>query len=429
MVKRVAIVGAGPCGLLLAHYLLRREADYAIDFYERRGDPRLVAFSKVRTYPLSLTERGLGALRPIEGLETAVKAKTVEITGSVFHQKPGKTRSRTRKSFVYAIDRTQLAIALLENLTQHYDSSRLNTHFNQACTQVNFAERTVRFQGETESLVHYDLLVAADGAGSTIRQHLLNTELFDYSQRYIPADYKSIFLPAPVDPAHALAKPGNIHYWQINQGVGIILLHQADGSLSGVILFPRDRNPTASFTTAADVQKFFQQNVPEIGELMPLEEATAFLERPLSRILTVRCSRLHHSDRVLLIGDAAHSASPSIGQGCNAAFEDVAVFDHLLTEFHDDWAIALPEFTRRRLPDAHALVDLADYAVPTNVSRALFIEFNLREAIAKTRHRLFPKQFPPSLFQLISETTAPYSEILNHYQGWVTKVKRAVEES
>lgn len=425
MVKKVAIVGAGPCGVLLAHYLLRRDETYQIDIYERRNDPRKVSFSKARTYPLSLTERGINALRQIEGLEAAVKAMSVEITGSVFHQKNGKTQARSRKSFVYAIDRTQLAIALLENLTQHYDSSRLNVHFGCTCTQANFAKNTLQFQNETEFTVTYDLLVAADGAGSTLRQALLNTELFEYSQKYIPADYKSIFLPAPTEATHPLAKPGNIHYWRLENGTAIILLHQADRSLSGVILFPRDQNPTATLTDSDAVLKFFRESVSEIGELMPDNEAQAFLDRPLSRILTVRCSRLHHGNRVLLLGDAAHSASPSIGQGCNAAFEDVFVFDQLLNEFKDDWSIALPEFTKRRLPDVHALIDLADYAVPTNAPTNLLIEFNVREVIAKTLHQLFPKQFPPSLFQLISETTAPYSEILNFYQGWITKVKRS----
>lgn len=426
MTRKVAIVGAGPCGVLLAHYLLRRDESYQIDLYERRNDPRQVSFSKARTYPLSLTARGMSALRQIEGLEAAVKAMSVEITGSVIHQKNGKTQARSRKSPVYAIDRTQLAIALLENLIEHYDSSRLNVHFNCACTQANLTENTIQFQNDTNFTVNYDVLVAADGSGSTIRQQLLNTELFEYSQKYVPGDYKSIFLPAP-EASHALAKPGKIHYWRIDNEIGLILLHQADQSLSGVILFPRDRNPTAPFTTGDEVLKFFGQHVPEIGELMPDDEANAFLNRPLARILTVRCNRLHYGDCVLLIGDAAHSASPSIGQGCNAAFEDVVVFDQLLTEFDDNWAVALPEFTKRRLPNVLALVDLADYAVPSSGPTRLFIEFNVREAIAKGFHQLFPKRFPPSLFQLISETTAPYSEILNSYQGWITKVKRNFE--
>ncbi|WP_244141940.1 NAD(P)-binding protein [aff. Roholtiella sp. LEGE 12411] len=55
MVKKVAIVGAGPSGVLLAHYLLHRGDKYQIDIYERRSDPRTVSFSKSRTFPISLS--------------------------------------------------------------------------------------------------------------------------------------------------------------------------------------------------------------------------------------------------------------------------------------------------------------------------------------------------------------------------------------
>lgn len=43
----------------------------------------------------------------------------------------------------------------------------------------------------------------------------------------------------------------------------------------------------------------------------------------------VRCSQLH-GPQVLVIGDAAHAVSPSLGQGCNAALEDVTVIKQLL---------------------------------------------------------------------------------------------------
>mmetsp|Transcript_13708 Transcript_13708/g.29448 ORF Transcript_13708/g.29448 Transcript_13708/m.29448 type:complete len:647 (+) Transcript_13708:128-2068(+) len=45
----------------------------------------------------------------------------------------------------------------------------------------------------------------------------------------------------------------------------------------------------------------------------------------------VRCSQLH-GPRVILLGDAAHAVSPSLGQGCNASLEDVTVLQQLLDE-------------------------------------------------------------------------------------------------
>lgn len=39
MLAKIVIIGAGPAGLLLAHYLLRR-GKYQVEIYDRRPDPR-----------------------------------------------------------------------------------------------------------------------------------------------------------------------------------------------------------------------------------------------------------------------------------------------------------------------------------------------------------------------------------------------------
>jgi len=64
MIQNVVIIGAGPAGLLLAHYLLRR-GKYHVEIYERRPDPRLVDASK-DTFPISLQERGRRG-EPLQG--------------------------------------------------------------------------------------------------------------------------------------------------------------------------------------------------------------------------------------------------------------------------------------------------------------------------------------------------------------------------
>ncbi len=53
-VKKVVIIGAGPCGLLLAHYLLQRPEKYQVELYERRCDPRTVTVSDAKTIPYGL---------------------------------------------------------------------------------------------------------------------------------------------------------------------------------------------------------------------------------------------------------------------------------------------------------------------------------------------------------------------------------------
>lgn len=435
MVKKVAIVGAGPSGVLLAHYLLRRGDKYQIDIYDRRNDPRLVEFSKSRTFSIALNDRGMNALRKIEGVEEAVKAISVETTGSITHQKNGKMRRMQREKPFLTADRTNLAIALLNALTQKYDNSRLNIHFNSKCIQVDFAAKKLKFEKLDEALtpiseadftVDYDLLIGADGVHSVVRESLLTTDFFECNQKYYRNDYKTIFLPNPNQKPGVNLETGKIHGWILDPNTAVLLVYQLDGTISGVIYFPRDKNQIVGLSTSEEVLQFFQDNFPEVAQLMPKEEAEAFLARPVSSVLTIRCNRYHYSDSVLLIGDAAHAVSPSLGQGCNAALEDVAVFDKLLDQYSDDIALALEQFTINRKEDAHALAELSENASPS--SSKLFIQFIIRQRFAKILHQLFPKYFSPSMRDLMDDSTLPYSKILNLYKGWISKFKKSNEK-
>jgi kynurenine 3-monooxygenase len=434
MVKKIVIVGAGPSSLLLAHYLLRRPEQYQIEIYEYRSDPRQSELSKRRTFPLSLGERGMSSLRQIAGLEEAIQAISVEMTGSMFHAKNGKSRTRQRKKPLITLDRNELVIVLLEKLVEFSENHRLKVYFNHRCTRVNLEEKTVIFASKSEQdktvqssevTVNYDVLVGADGARSMVRTSLLNTPMFEYQQKYVANDYKSIFIST----AHSdeALDPQKIHAWQLQDGTTLLLLHQKDGSLNGVVHFPRHNNQIIGLSSREQVLDFFAENFPKVGQLISQEEAAEFLNRPPSSVLTVRCNRYHDRDSILLIGDAAHAVSPSIGQGCNAALEDVAILNHLLDEYDENWAKVLEEFTHRRIADGHALVELGDYTLPFSIR--LYVEFILRDIFHKTLHRYFPKYVPASIFEQISETTIPFSQILASHRNWVEKVKRSVAAS
>ncbi|QLE58418.1 NAD(P)/FAD-dependent oxidoreductase [Nostoc sp. TCL26-01] len=425
MVKKVAIVGAGPCGVLLAHYLLQREDKYQVDIFDFRSDPRIIAFAKTRTFPITLSERGMSALRQISGLEAAVKAISLVVKGGVFHESNGKVRVINRKYPLWSLDRTNLVITLLTELTRKFAENRVNIYFNYQCTKVDFVNQQITFKtpdSATEVDFNYDLLIGADGSRSVVRESFFNTDNFECEQQYTPNDYKSIFLPTP-NPQLGWQK-GKVHSWRQDDGTTILLVYQLDASMSGVVLFPHDKNSITELTTQAAVRDYFQHNFPEIGQIMPDAEAEEFAKRTAARVLTIRCDRYHQNDSVLLMGDAAHAVSPSLGQGCNAALEDVLIFQQILDEYHDNLALALAQFTIRRQADAHALVELSNYGVPT--SRKLFLELLLRNSLSKFLHPIWPRFFLPSLFELTAENKLSYSAIFDLYQDWIAKVKRVI---
>ncbi|WP_041933463.1 FAD-dependent oxidoreductase [Gloeothece verrucosa] len=427
MTTKVIIVGAGPAGLLLAHYLLRR-GNYQISIYERRSDPTHVSFSNDRTFPIALSERAKKAIRSIPGLEERVLSQGTFITGSLSHQKNGKVRRNTRKKPLLMMDRFGLVNTLLQELIKKNQNQSLKLYFNCQCTQVNLQEKTLEFTREDGEKFtdNYDLLIGADGANSAVRNAFINSENepFECELSYVKDVYKTLFIHRNNEQGELNLEAGKIHNWGSGESLRIILVPQAKKALNGVIIYEAKNNLLENFSTKEDILKFFADYFPELSKILPEEEAKALLNRPISRVLTVHCNRYHQGNNVLIIGDAAHSVSPSLGQGCNSALEDVEIFNNLLDEMGDNWSQAVPEFTRRRVTDAQALRELSNYVFPRG-NKKLFFEFFLRLNIGRFFHKILPNFFPPVFTDQIWESSVSYSEILQSCQGWVTKVKKA----
>ncbi len=426
MATKVTIIGAGPCGILLAHYLLRR-GNYQIDIYDRRSDPRLVSFSSYRTYPLALCERGLSALRNIPGLEEAIKAEAIAVTGRVAHLNNGKSRYLPRSKPVYTIDRTTLAIALLNKLTEQYDDSQVKINFDCQCTRLDLQTKTAYFENksqtasDSEFTVGYNLLVGADGVRSVVRNSLLNTKLFELEQKYLTNGHKTLYLQPDADKGYNF-QAGKLYAWSLKDGTRLLAVPQLNKTVSCILQFLKPENFLTSFSSVQEVLAFFQENFPDIRQNLSEEEAKAFLKKPVSRIMTIRCNPYHYDDSVLILGDAAHAVSPSLGQGCNSAMEDVVILERLLDEYEDNWTEVLAQFSLCRIPDAHALSELSDYAFP--LSKSLVIEWLLRRNISRVMHKLFPEHFPLYFSERAADTMDSYLEILNSAQGWISKVRR-----
>merc|ERR1712176_1252819 len=74
----------------------------------------------------------------------------------------------------------------------------------------------------------------------------------------------------------------------------------------------------------------------------------------------VHCNFYHSLKAgVVIMGDAAHATSPSIGMGMNTALRDAQIFSEILEETNDDFEKALPAFSKARVKEGNALSDLA----------------------------------------------------------------------
>src|SRR5580704_10284973 len=84
---RVAIVGAGLAGCLLATLLARRGTDVTV--YERRDDPRLAAPERGRSINLAISARGLEALDEV-GLRELSLSRALPMHGRMVHGPAGE---------------------------------------------------------------------------------------------------------------------------------------------------------------------------------------------------------------------------------------------------------------------------------------------------------------------------------------------------
>jgi 2-polyprenyl-6-methoxyphenol hydroxylase-like FAD-dependent oxidoreductase len=86
------------------------------------------------------------------------------------------------------------------------------------------------------------------------------------------------------------------------------------------------------------------------------------------------------SDRVILIGDAAHQVHPLAGQGLNLGLRDVIEFDELLNsnkKYHHDLGLKqfLKKYNRNRKTDILSLTYLTNHLSHIFSSQSLIPEF------------------------------------------------------
>ena len=64
----------------------------------------------------------------------------------------------------------------------------------------------------------------------------------------------------------------------------------------------------------------------------------------------------------MLLGDAAHTMTPVLGQGCNSGLEDAMIFARMLQQSDGDLDSLLPAYSAARLPELRALISINELA-------------------------------------------------------------------
>jgi len=411
---KILIIGAGLCGSLLALRLAQR--GFKIELFESRPDLRKVDISAGRSINLALSDRGLKGLN-LCGVADKAKEICIPMLGRQMHDVNGNTfdskYSGREGEYINSISRGDLNAILLDEVDSH---KNVNIHFNKKCTNVDLDETSIEFydyETKEEFTVTGDVIFGADGAGSVLRKHYISERkfLFSYSQNYLTHGYKELEIPADENGKHQLSK-GHLHIWPRGDFM-LIALPNMDGSFTVTLFLSYDEGEYsfANLTSEENITAFFEKEFPDALALIPnIKEE--FLNNPTGFLGTVKCSPWSYQNKTLLIGDASHAIVPFYGQGMNASFEDVFVFDEVLNKRFKTWQEVFKAFEKERKKDTDAIADLAVdnfHEMKDHVANPLFKE---KRKIEMDLEEQFPDEYFSKYAMVTFKEDIPYSEAM-----------------
>lgn len=365
MSNNILIIGAGLCGSLLALRMAQR--GFEVTLVEKRPDLRKVTQDAGRSINLALSDRGLRALR-LAGVEEEAKKLCIPMHGRMIHNTTGEPflskYSGRKDEYINSISRPGLNMMLLN---QAEKLPNVQLIFDHPCDSVDLENGTATFTntlvGEQVTL-SAEVIFGTDGAGSAVRKSMFEDHrfLFSFSQQWLTHGYKELEIPATENGGYHIFKNA-LHIWPRGEDM-LIALPNLDGSFTVTLFLPFENSDYcfANLTTAEKVHEYFNKEFPDVVEMIPTL-AEEFFTNPTSPLGTVKCSPWSSFGKVLLMGDAAHAIVPFYGQGMNASFEDVAVFDEILEKYTSEeninWNNLFKEYEALRKKDTDAIADLA----------------------------------------------------------------------
>jgi anthraniloyl-CoA monooxygenase len=286
---RVAIVGAGPAGLYLAILLKRDDPAHQVTVFERNRVEDTFGFGVV------FSDETLENVGEADPETNAAMAATAARWDDIEIHYQGTVMRSTGHRFSGVERRT-----LLELLARRAQSLGVELHWRQEIRNLTDC-----------GLPAADLIVAADGAASVVRDRLAdrfeprldwrrNRFVWLGTTRPFPA-FTFYFKPSP-------AGLWRTHAYQYAPGRSTFIVEAREDTWKASGLAENDERATVAYLEA-----LFRDELA--GHSL---QANRSIWRQFP---TVRNARWH-ADNVVLIGDAAHTAHFSVGSGTKLAMED-----------------------------------------------------------------------------------------------------------
>jgi len=410
----VVIVGAGPAGLLSAINILRRNLNHVkynvtlIDTSSDYGVLTAEELKRYRSWMIGLSVHGLTSIKKVPGLyEDYVSEVGVALKSNCIHMGSKEIHvSADDFGEGYIVDRNFICAALARYLNDNFLSDE--------CFQSMYDTNVLYVDGENKRLltrnsgdktskeiyVDYDLLIGCDGVRSCVRGAFVKTHRdFECDVGDIFSKFKAVHVTRPKS-----VKESSLHLFPNGlpnmNGIGL----PETGNKLNISFGYYLNNPCQEALLSNDVEvvaDYIKKNLKlELDDYNDF--AKQWVDQKWSTTGQVHCNFYHSLElNTLLMGDAAHATSPSIGMGMNTALADAAALDELMNQYKDDLDKVLPAFSEERVKEGNSLTYLAFYAYSMTVSQNIWMQ--VRQMTRFFFHKSFPSLVMEEPLQLMAK--------------------------
>lgn len=338
---KAIIIGGGIGGLTTAIALQQRGWDYevyeAAPEYKAVGAGLLLGANAMKVYQrLGIAEE----LARRGGYLERVYIK--DYKGKILQQIDNDLLERQYGSRSLPIHRATLQAALLEQLQQTVSTGK-------KCIAVTETQDSVIARFDDGSEAKGDILIAADGIRSAVREYYIGSQGYRYSGQTCWRATINMDLPAT-------ERLNSAEVWGKGNGIRASFMHVGGNE---VYFWFTKKLPENAPITGEEALALIRRDLADFAGHM--QQVTARLTPSLlirSDLYDLAPIRQWHKGRIVLLGDAAHATTPNLGQGASQAIEDAYVLADSLSSQPGHEA-AFRHYAAKRLARTHKIVRIS----------------------------------------------------------------------
>ena len=335
---KITIVGGGITGLTTA--LALQKLGIQCEVYERA--PQLTEVGAgiwLQPNAMKILDwLGLGATIRSEGMPLHLAELTNQNLQAISKMDVHSVKDKSSLG-ITSIHRARLQKVLFDALPSHL------AHLGQTYEghTVKADKIYVQFSGTT---IETDVVLAADGIHSAVRQQLFPNSWTRYSGQTCWRGISQMSLPADfIDKGREA--------WGKGIRFGFASISPSEIYWFAVAKAPENEQDEPSLRKEMLAQKF-QVFHPLVGQIITHTPTTKIIRNDI-----IDLHRLHRwsKGKVCLIGDAAHATTPNMGQGAGQGIEDAYYLSLILKSFPKDALTAFQHFEEKRRPKVDMIVN------------------------------------------------------------------------